>query len=36
MAELVMPAELAPVAGAEDGAGESAFDGGAKVLADGV
>jgi hypothetical protein len=36
MAELVMPAEFAPVPGVEDAAAESAFNGGVRVFADGV
>jgi hypothetical protein len=36
MAELVAPAEFAPVLDGEEGLGESAFVGGARVFADGV
>ena len=36
MAELVAPAELAPLFDVEDVLGESAFAGGASVFADGV
>jgi len=36
MAELVAPAEFAPVFDDEEALGESAFAGGARVFADGV
>jgi hypothetical protein len=36
MAELVDPAEFAPVFNAEEAFGESAFEGGARVFAEGV
>jgi hypothetical protein len=36
IAELVVPAEFAPVLDAEKGLGESAFVGGARTFADGV